>query len=1242
MDLAKSPRAPYGRSAAPPRPAPGGAYRRLLRAEADRGGAALEDEWESELVRGALAVRDEASGLFLAFAARGDFVAWCGALAPEARAFHEVVLGSRPQHLKFDVDAPAARLDELAPEFAAAEAAEAAELAALLGVASLAEPGGDSLPAGARRRRHAERAVDALIEAVLEEAAETWGAEPGGLAPARGDVAVAESSGPADPRDPEGPWKYSWHVHVVSWAVADAAEAAAFTARAIARLSRAAAALVDAGVNKRVQCFRLAASAKPGSRRPKIFSAGAAARFGTRAPCAACAAGGLCDDVFVAAAPGARVVPRAAARPPSAPAPAADERLVAAALAHAAARGALDGFVFVAARGGAGGLLTFRRVAPSRCAVCAETHRRDNSLLLAMSDAGGGVVALSARCRQAPGRSAPLGEFPLPPGAEPPAGPGPLQGNDPGRGPVAAALRAVAAGAPVHAASGWEALPAARRVEYDEPAMRDYALVPTLGVAAQMGLGKTKALVRWLGAHFPEGGVDPPVVRVVSFRRTFAAALARALPGFALYSDVQGGTGLLGPETPRLIVQSESLHRVRVGPGAAPDALVLDECESILAQFGSGLHRRFPAAWAAFVWLVRTARHVICLDANLGDRTLRVLERLRPGPERAPFLHWNRRRAAAGDTYFVTGDTGAWHAALLAAVAAGRRVVVPTNSLAEARAIAAVLRAEFPRRRVLAYSSETPAGERERDFGDVGAAWAGVDALVYTPTCSAGVSFEGPGFDDVFAWFTDASCDAETCRQMLGRVRDVSSRTYTVCLAVGPRRGLPDTAAAVRAALADARAPLARELADAAVSFSYDDDGRLVPYESDYFALWVESSAVANASRNDFARRFLFQVADTGAVVAPLAPCEDEADRSAALAGRAAARADHRAATAAAVAAAPELTDSAAAALCEGVAAGVELSRDDRASLAKWRLRRDFDWRGRAVDAGFVDAYDGDLPRRVFRALRAAAAAPDAPSLLARLRAEEALRFAAARGSAAAEARDLSRPYAAGAHELAVLALGCRGFALGGHPVVWGDAARARLLAAAPLLAARARAFAVEFPRAPLLRLPAGGGDELVVALSRTLDAVTAALYGVSVRRGVVWELRATPTGSLFTFLPAGADPASAPSPVVFSSLRPPPGDADGAVFLDAAFHDHAVARALGLPAPIAELAGDELAEGAAAPIPPPAVATRPRPRPRPRRPDHVKDGEGAVECSDSTDYLDAFAEQLAAQLAARERPAAC
>ncbi|POG67689.1 hypothetical protein GLOIN_2v1481412 [Rhizophagus irregularis DAOM 181602=DAOM 197198] len=195
------------------------------------------------------------------------------------------------------------------------------------------------------------------------------------------------------------------------------------------------------------------------------------------------------------------------------------------------------------------------------------------------------------------------------------------------------------------------------------------------------------------------------------------------------------------PNAPSNSRQVESLHQISIPSNYEPiDLLVIDEVESTLAQFSSGLHKHFSSAFAAFRWMLQTARHVICMDANLDLHTHNTLQLMR--------------------------------GSILKALSSGQKIVIPMNCLKDAKAIEELLRSRFSGKKIELYSNETLPSKKKEHFGDIHTYWSELDVLIYTPTVSADISFESVHFDAIFACFTDNSCDVETCRQMLARAEN--------------------------------------------------------------------------------------------------------------------------------------------------------------------------------------------------------------------------------------------------------------------------------------------------------------------------------------------------------------------------------------------------------------------------------------------------------------------------------------
>jgi len=526
-------------------------------------------------------------------------------------------------------------------------------------------------------------------------------------------------------------------------------------------------------------------------------------------------------------------------------------------------------------RGRKGNLFSFDRDRPTHCQLCEEVHHCDNTVYLTCKEDGGFIhVFLNCRHnRKAPARG--LGYVVM----DAIAGDVNIDPKDygtekakvkTGEASIRRAVKAVA-GKEVHITSLFDTLPAAQRNVYTQDTLLDFELRSTLCVKAKMKMGKTKKLREFIDRNFAAGGIREPIIRILSFRQTFSGNIKEKFKDFTLYSDVKG------PLTQeRLIIQVESLHRIEINVDIdVPDLIVMDECESIFEQFESGLLKNFGLAWGVFQWLLRTSRNLIAMDANLSDRTFRVLNSMRIDyfntkyPEKPPrllYYHCNEFKNQVGDTYRFTNDKSAWYIAADKELAKNHKIVVPMSSLREAEVFRKDLEQRYPDRHIGFYSSKTSSSQKKDHFANVGEFWSQYDVLIYTPTVSAGVSYEEKHYDVVFGYFTDKSCNVETCLQMLGRIRNVSQRQYTICLS-STRNNLPTDIVDIESTINSRRMNLFRQFDSSLLQIEFTDAGEIKCHRSDYFYLWLENMRIRNLSLNDFATRFIRYIAEGGAQV---------------------------------------------------------------------------------------------------------------------------------------------------------------------------------------------------------------------------------------------------------------------------------------------------------------------------------------------------------------------------------------
>lgn len=571
-------------------------------------------------------------------------------------------------------------------------------------------------------------------------------------------------------------------------------------------------------------------------------------------------------------------------------------------------------------------------------------------------------------------------------------------------------------------------LPADCKNIYSAKELKDFEYVDTLCIRAGMKMGKTKKLVEYVNKYFTDTDYYTNNIILVSFRQTFSKEVQNKFKGFVLYNEVSGELN-----DSRVIIQVESLHRISIGAGKhRPDLLILDECESIFDQFDSGLHKKFAESWAVFKWLMAYSSHLVCMDANLSNRTYEIISRMRGKLLPTINYHFNSYQNATNDTYNITVNKSEWYLDLYNSLGSGNKIAVAISSLTEAKVLYEGIMSKYPTLKIGFYSSKTPMSEKKLHFSNVDEYWSCYDVLIYTPTVSAGISFEKPHYDKLYAYFTDNSCHAEVCIQMIGRIRNVKSKNYVVCID-STRRNLPVDVGVIRNALMDSRSNLFKEMGEAPLEFEYDANGKVKFYENNYFHVWLENTRIKNLSKNNFIQRFIHLISSVGPKIIKLSVKADLDQLNDIEVENIGLKNQIKDTEADLIVKAPELTVTEITAVMnkfidsgvkdlDSSSASLDLTNDERYGFEKFRLRRDYQWGGK-IDKQFVQEYNNPRSRRIFRNLVKItnnSKEGDMLSKLADIQNEERINYEIALDSEEKYLQDVRRKYMFDQHWIAV------------------------------------------------------------------------------------------------------------------------------------------------------------------------------------------------------------------------------
>ncbi|PSB14757.1 hypothetical protein C7B65_25910 [Phormidesmis priestleyi ULC007] len=215
--------------------------------------------------------------------------------------------------------------------------------------------------------------------------------------------------------------------------------------------------------------------------------------------------------------------------------------------------------------------------------------------------------------------------------------------------------------------------------------------------------------------------------------------------------------------------------------------LVLDEVVQVvrhlLTSSTCGKDGKRPALLAKLRELVTVARLVVVADADLDNATLQYLADLR-GDDLPVFLLRNDYQPKGYPVQFIQSpDRTAIVGQLIREIKAldsGKVLLVATDSLRTAKAIARLIAQESPEKRVLCINSETSGDDVERSCiqnPDAVLERHEHDVMICTPSMATGVSIEAQGIiARVYGIFTGASSTDADMAQALGRVREPVER----------------------------------------------------------------------------------------------------------------------------------------------------------------------------------------------------------------------------------------------------------------------------------------------------------------------------------------------------------------------------------------------------------------------------------------------------------------------------------
>ena len=315
-----------------------------------------------------------------------------------------------------------------------------------------------------------------------------------------------------------------------------------------------------------------------------------------------------------------------------------------------------------------------------------------------------------------------------------------------------------------------------------------------------------------------------------------------------MYSDIQGG---IDDKHKRIIIQVESIHRIKWLKKC--DLFVCDEIESIRSQLFAPTVKFRAAVFSRFISLVKHSNKAMFLDADISDNTIKLITRERTHP-----CHWIENIYNKKQSKFqlhITTKKDKFVSLLSKELEAGKRVVIPSNRSVEMlESIRNIISEKFPNKKIQLYNSKSSVATRE-ELNDVEKSWVNYDVVIYSPTISAGVSFDLIHFDSCFAWFS-SGVRINSLRQMLNRVRKFKSDKFVYCLQQIGGCDMPDNVRQMEEYICSSRF-IDTNKPDVILSRDTPYGEREYPFKGFEYYAWIYNETEKARDKNLFVFNFL-------------------------------------------------------------------------------------------------------------------------------------------------------------------------------------------------------------------------------------------------------------------------------------------------------------------------------------------------------------------------------------------------
>ena len=316
---------------------------------------------------------------------------------------------------------------------------------------------------------------------------------------------------------------------------------------------------------------------------------------------------------------------------------------------------------------------------------------------------------------------------------------------------------------------------------YTSEGMKSYPMDKAITcIKANPGVGKTLELEN-LTKRIPKDKRILIISYNVTLCKKYHATFGKY--GFKLYNEM---TYSEYQNERRIIICLDSIYKIPLNNDEF-DYIYMDECLSVFEHFSSSVMREVSLNIETLTSCLMQCQHIYFIDANVDSGMIYdVVKWLEKNKNVKSYWIQNTYIRETNRRVYFMDDTNEQGqiSHILSLLSKKKKIVCPCSSKTFVDTLYETAKKIYPNLRIKKYNSESSRVELYADSMNPNEAWSDLDLLIYSPTISAGVSFEGKHFDVCIGIFESSMSYGivNNCYQQLFRVRQlIDGDMYIYC-----------------------------------------------------------------------------------------------------------------------------------------------------------------------------------------------------------------------------------------------------------------------------------------------------------------------------------------------------------------------------------------------------------------------------------------------------------------------------